>query len=197
MRTVPKQEFLALAAPHGLGVDPAYIEHWPRNLGFVQPTSQRRYWCPPAHPKDIVGFLNDLLNELGRWQTMYLWSKAAPFGPYLPNEDNSVLTYLAAQMPALDSDGATAFDRADHDALVTLVFALISLGWNCATDVYLVPDSFDACLMVDHHDAVHAEFPTAERCRAYIEGLRGRGITFPDAPPDGTFTRNPDGSLSE
>jgi hypothetical protein len=194
VEAVKATTFLAEARAHRIGVDPKYAKHWPRNLSFGSGHGLCRYWVPPEDPAALSSFIDCILRVLGDWRHVVVWPKCVPFGGVLRGEDVGELTRLADAHPQLDGDGGVRFERSEVAALVELLAALIRHGWSWPTDVFVIPDSFETILMVDHHDAVHAKFASAERCARFVEGMEARGFPLTKERPDETFGWRPDGT---
>lgn len=197
MHQITDTEFLAKAASHGLRVNAKYAHNWPRDLSFEQPTEHSVYWIAPSDPIELRRFLGVLLQLLGDGKTLFLWPKCVPLKDVLLNEEIDAITELANATPILSTLGAVVVDQGERDALLNILLPLVQHGWSWPTDVYLVPESFDACVMVDHHEAAHVGFPTAELCAAFVAKMAAHGFPLPEEPPDWTFKSNPDGSPRE
>lgn len=90
-----------------------------------------------------------------------------------------------------DRSEAVAFERRHSSNLINTLFCAAAFGWSWAHDIYLVPDSREAVLMIDHHDAAFATFPTGGECERYVEAMRCAGFELPTTPPDETFKPAP------
>lgn len=194
MHELAASDFLATTGSHGLKVSAKYAHNWPRNLSFEQPTAVGVYWTPPTNQTELKAFLRTLLELLGDWNTLYLWPKCVPLKDVLLDEEIDALTDLANSTPVLATTGAIVVVRSEIEPLLGILVPLIEHGWSWPTDVHLVPDSFAVCVIVDHHEAVHVNFPTPECCGAFVAAMESRGFPLPEKPPDWTFRSNPDGS---
>jgi hypothetical protein len=194
VQSIDKTTFLAKAKAHGIGVNPRYAHNWPRNLSFTGVASTSRYWVPPEEPGELSVFVAAVLDSLGGWGHVVLWPKCVPFDATLRGEDIEELARIADAYPALGSVGGVEVGRSEAADLCMLIEALVQHGWSWPTDVFVIPDSFDAILMVDHHEAIHAEFADAKRCSQFVQSMETSGFPLPDARPDPTFKSKPDGS---
>lgn len=187
--------FLAEARAHGVGVDPLYASNWPRDLSFEHDSATRRYWEASEYTGPSALLIEAALESLGAWAHVVLWSKCAPLGDLLGDAGIDELARLAERFPVLGSHGGVRFERSEAPVLVALLDVLMQHGWNTKTDVYIVPDAFDAVLMVDHHQVIHAEFAGEERCAAYEQAMTSRGFPLGDDPFDRPAERTPDGTM--
>lgn len=187
MRRIEPSDFLSWAAEGGIVVDPDYVKSWPRNLSFAQPEAQSRYWCIPESPRELSGFLEQMVEKLGEWHELYYWPKAT-YHPDELRQDSPVGHYVVSTLDIPPGfRGALAFGRDERDAILALMFCAAAFGWYAGYDVYVVPDSRDAVLMIDHHEAMWAKFPSKQRCIAYVQALETVEIKLPAVPPDETF----------
>jgi hypothetical protein len=179
MKAIAVEEFLNWASCHGIGVDPEYAKNWPRNLSFSTADADWRYWVIPENSHGIVRLLQALVEGLGQWQSIYLWPKSTSWLDEIQEDDNPVGRFAANSLKGI-SDGREAllFNRDESETLYTLAFCVAAFGWSWVSDIYLVPDSGDVVLMIDHHQAVWAKFQSKPRCDAYVESLRLAGFDF-------------------
>jgi hypothetical protein len=192
MDIVSTGDFLNWARGHGLVIDPAYAETWPRNLKFSQPQSQSRYWCIPHDERRVSWFLETIIRKLETWEHLYMWPKSESLFYELHGEDDPVVRYITSTLkPLWDFRGALKCGRDDREALIALVFCIACYGWSWPTDVFLVPESGNALVMIEHHDVVRVEFACEERCATYVRLLKDEGIDLPAGPPDSTFKPAP------
>lgn len=188
MQTLSEDEFLGWAAPHGIAITPEYAEAWPRNLSFTRPGSESRFWCIPGEASVVPWFLDVLLEALGGWRHACFWPKDACWLKRLATSDYTPGRYVASTLkPVWDCGGAIKFNRKEIDTLATLMFCAACFGEGVYDDVYIVPDTLDVFLMIDHHEVIWAKFASRGRCTQYVEALRRQDIELPTEPPDETF----------
>ena len=83
------------------------------------------------------------------------------------------------------------FERADHQALLTLLFSTTVFGWSVGQDLYVVPDHARYVLATDHHDVVHVEFRDTVDIELWVSTMAERGFPLPDNVPDQSFKHPP------
>ena len=127
------------------------------------------------------------MEKLGEWNELYYWPKVT-YHPDELREDSPVGHYVVSTLDIPPGFcGALAFGRDELDAVLALMFCTAAFGWYKDYDVYVVPDSRDVVLMIDHHGVVLAKFPSKQRCIAYVRALEAEEIKLPTEPPDETF----------
>jgi len=188
MRCISEHEFLRWVGDLRIGINPQFKDDWPRNLCFLDHVVESRCWLTPREICERTWFLEELVFNMGEWERLLLWPKGADLIDEFAGGDDPLERFLVSQVKPIWQPGcAVQFARSELDCALAVMLCSATFGWSAPNDLYVVPDTCDMFLMVDHHDVVWAEFATAVRCHQYVDALAKEGIVLPTEPPDWTF----------
>lgn len=184
MRTVEAADFQAWLA--AAGIDAQYS-----SLCFDGDDDHSRFWCCPEDPAAERTFFDVLLQLLaGPDGTLLVLPYHRSWWCFQDDEDGA-LPANSPLRPLVKADDASAiaFDAGDRDALLDLLDHVSEVGWNCAHDLYLIPESRSAFAFISHHDVAHVDARDEATLNLIIERMAASGYALPTELPDETFKR--------
>lgn len=190
MKTLPEAAFLAWAERAGLGLDPRYPHS--AVLGFQGERHDDRFWEVPPEPERRPYFLRSLLDLMGEWQQSYVWKHLGRWPASAdPQRISDVVEWqiLKGLGLPLGTADVVSFDKAESDALVTLLFSTTVFGRAVSDDLYIVPDHARYIVQTDHHNVIHASFRMAADIDVWVTQMAARGFPLPEDLLDETFKR--------
>ena len=163
-------------------------------LTFRVGAAEARFWNVPPEPERRPYYLSSLLELLGDWRSCFAWRHLG----YWPNADdvdhpNQIVEHqiLKGLGLPLGTTQILEFERADYQALLTLLFTTTVFGWSVGEDLYIIPDHARYILQTDHHRVIHVEFRDAADIERWVSTMAEAGFPLPDRVPDETFKHPP------
>lgn len=191
MKTIRRSRFMRWLAEKRIGVDAEFAADWPRNLAFQGAPSESRFWSFDGSAEQVLEYFEAVLDAVGRDDSFFLWAKDEAWLPTRSARSgeagDALWRAVLHPLRTCRHDGAIEFTRGDRDQLLGILYCAHTFGWTWSDDLYLVPASRLAVVMLDHHDAVWIETASADDMRSVIARMSERGFQLPTALPDSTF----------
>ena len=189
MEYVPRDEFLARVARHGIAPDPRYAE--PRCLIHLPDRPHHRFWIAPGYTREFPGFIAAMLDGLDPWATIDLWPRNRwRHASALARPEDAIFgAILRGAGVRPDFDGAVRFTPETRPELTTALFATLLFGWKTSHDYFVVPDHGRQMIQSDHHDVFHVSFAEASGIDPFVARMLAAGHPLPTDVPDPTFKR--------
>ena len=192
MQLVTDDTFVSWLDARGIALNPRYPEGW-EHLAYRDAAVEWAEWDLPPEPSALPAFVTTALRA------------AAPDGPYwLYPRGRGAWAVDAALSPAADVVarirraagipdgfvGAVGFAAGELPALWMLLSAAFVFGAAHVPDLYVIPDDGSCILMTCHHDELHVQLRTPERCADFARAMAASGFAPPaddpeDDPEDG------------
>ena len=139
MNTYSEDSFLKLVGDRGIGVDSRYPQI--AILKFIPEAPDcSRFWEMPLEPERRPYFIASMLEAAGAWKSCFVWRHMGSW-PARPEplrlNDRIEFAILKGIGLPMGTGSVVEFDRAEIDALVTLVFSTSIFGWS-ATKTFML-----------------------------------------------------------
>jgi hypothetical protein len=188
MQAVTSEDFRRWLAGAGIGFDPQYPDY----LTLLPASNNARFWVVPADAVTWPHFITALLGGLDEWESGYLWPLEGvwPASARSKSANERVRDVMLRGAGIPDGwAGAVRFDRAEHGAVIAVLFVAVVFGWHGPDDLFFVPDHARQIVRTDHHDVLHAECGSDGRIGELVGHMATAGYDLPAEPPDWTFIR--------
>lgn len=185
-------QFLTWAAEHD--IVPDGDSRPPECLTYKPYRGLSRFWTQPQHARQFPFFINHMLEGLRPWQSCYQWIRGGTW-PQLHvhshvSDRTARLILSGAGIPE-GFPGAVRARYDEADAVVAIMFAQLLFGSSTSDDLFVIPDTAEGMLYVDHHDVIHADFANEKTMKKFIHHMAVEEYDLPTERPDWTFKRPP------
>ncbi len=181
MKTYTEAQFLTWVGNYGIGLDRSYPQL--AILAFIPDPGCARFWEIPVEPERRPYFIAGILEGMGDWKSCFVWRHMGSW-PTRPEpvrlNDRIEFQILKGIGLPLGTAYVIEFDRAEIDALITLVFSTSIFGWSVNEDLYIVPDTGRYIAKTSHHGVIHVSFGGSDDVQAFIQFMAERSFMLPD-----------------
>ena len=160
MRILNADSFIEMLEQKSIGFDKRYSP--PYCLTYLNRSMEEVSLCLDDIEYDVINFLDELVMQIGPWNSGWLW-KRIPVWNYESSAENESKNYIwkilihEGFIP-VDYSGAIEFKETEKKQLVRILFAQLMLGLSVYDDVCFIPDHMSVILSCDHHKMIRLDF---------------------------------------
>lgn len=159
--------FLKQAALHGVGLDTRYAA--PQTLTFRPDSELQRSWEMPGQVKTVSSWAEALIRAaFGTSEYIYIFPRLGAWRAGSALKTFQMTSVFASFGLSVSGDEVIEIGRSDFIAAELLLFVSLVHGSTVRDDIFMISDTFEVIMHIDHHEEIHVEFANLEIMKRYI-----------------------------